>query len=138
MGLGDIVIPGIFVSLCLRFDFLKSINIKHFEGLLKKEAKGEDVSSMKYLIKTATECSKTYFMAVNVGYLIAIICTVIVMLVFDHGQPALLYLVPGCILSVMGTALVKGEFNYMWNFSEDEYITPPEQEKTDPNKVKAE
>jgi len=27
LGLGDIVIPGIFVSLCLRFDFLKSLDI---------------------------------------------------------------------------------------------------------------
>ena len=26
LGLGDIVIPGIFMSLCLRFDFLKTIN----------------------------------------------------------------------------------------------------------------
>lgn len=51
LGLGDIVIPGIFVSLCLRFDFLKSLNITHLEGLLKKEARGEDVSTMKYLIK---------------------------------------------------------------------------------------
>lgn len=50
LGLGDIVIPGIFVSLCLRFDFLKSLNIKHMEGLLKKEAAGEDVSTVKYLI----------------------------------------------------------------------------------------
>ena len=30
LGLGDIVIPGIFVSLCLRFDFLKQIDTKHF------------------------------------------------------------------------------------------------------------
>jgi minor histocompatibility antigen H13 len=28
LGLGDIVIPGIFVSLCLRFDFLKSLDIQ--------------------------------------------------------------------------------------------------------------
>lgn len=35
LGLGDIVIPGIFVSLCLRFDFLKSLNIKYMEGLLR-------------------------------------------------------------------------------------------------------
>lgn len=27
LGLGDIVIPGIFVSLCLRYDFLKSLDI---------------------------------------------------------------------------------------------------------------
>lgn len=78
-------------------------------------------------MKTAETCAKSYFTACNIGYLIAIICTIVVMLVFDHGQPALLYLVPGCILSVVGTALVKGEFNIMWHFSEDEYITPPEQ-----------
>jgi minor histocompatibility antigen H13 len=50
------------------------------------------------------------------------------MLVFDHGQPALLYLVPGCILTVLGTALAKGEFSTLWEFSEDEFITPPEDE----------
>ena len=53
LGLGDIVIPGIFVSLCLRFDFLKSLNIKHMEGLIKREDRGDDVSTMKYLVKTA-------------------------------------------------------------------------------------
>jgi len=142
LGLGDIVIPGIFVSLCLRFDFLKAINIKYLEGLLKKEAQGEDVSTVKYFVKTATSCNKTYFAAVNVGYFLAMVCTIIVMLVFEHGQPALLYLVPGCCLSVMGTAMLKGEFSVMWNHSEDEYITPPDTEeddkKTDSNKVKGE
>ena len=32
LGLGDIVIPGIFVSLCLRYDFLKSLNSKYIAG----------------------------------------------------------------------------------------------------------
>jgi minor histocompatibility antigen H13 len=35
LGLGDIVIPGIFVSLCLRFDFLKHLNINYFEKLIR-------------------------------------------------------------------------------------------------------
>jgi minor histocompatibility antigen H13 len=128
LGLGDIVLPGIFCSLCLRYDFLKSLNIKHMEGLLKREARGEDVSTQKYLVQTALTCKKHYFRAVNIGYFIAIVCTIAVMLVFKHGQPALLYLVPGCILAVIITSLVKGEFNEMWEFSEDEYITPPEQD----------
>lgn len=85
LGLGDIVIPGIFVSLCLRFDFLRALNIKYMEGLLKKEAAGEDVSTVKYLIKTAMTCDKSYFKAVNVGYLFAMIATIVVMLVFEHG-----------------------------------------------------
>ena len=144
LGLGDIVIPGIFVSLFLRFDFLKSLNKKHLEALIRKEGEGEDVSTMRYLAKQALECSKSYFIAVNIGYLLAIICTVVVMLIFDHGQPALLYLVPGCLIAVLTTALIKGELSLMWEFTEDEFITPPDDDEDDdaskkPNKtVKAE
>jgi minor histocompatibility antigen H13 len=135
LGLGDIVIPGIFVSLCLRFDFLKNLNIKHMEGLLKREAKGDDVSTVKYLIENALTCPKKYFFAVNIGYLIAIICTIVVMIFFEHGQPALLYLVPGCLLAVLGTAFYNNEFSLMWEHTEDEYITPPEQEEDSKTKV---
>lgn len=135
LGLGDIVIPGIFCSLCLRYDFLKSLNLKHMEGLLRREAKGDDVSTYKYLVDTAISCDKHYFRAVNIGYFFAIVCTIIVMLVFEHGQPALLYLVPGCIGAVIITSFIKGEFNEMWEHSEDEFITPPEQEDSKDSKV---
>jgi len=40
LGLGDIVIPGIFVSLCLRFDFLKSLNLAKLSHTLKEEKSG--------------------------------------------------------------------------------------------------
>jgi minor histocompatibility antigen H13 len=103
---------------------------------VKREEKGEDVSLMKYLVDKAVNCPKHYFAAVNVGYLIAIICTIVVMLVFDHGQPALLYLVPGCILTVLGTAVSKGELSQLFEFSEDEYITPPDDGDEDDKKEK--
>ena len=51
------------------------------------------------------------------------------MLVFDHGQRALLYLVPGCLLAVLGTAAVKGEVSAMWEFDEEEFTTPSEEEQ---------
>lgn len=131
LGLGDIVIPGVFVSLCLRFDFLKQIDQDKLQKLILGEEKKQNGSTVKYLSQLAASCSKHYFMAVNLGYFIAIVCTIIVMLVFDHGQPALLYLVPGCIFAVCGTALAKGEFSLMWNFSEDEFITAPEEDESD-------
>jgi minor histocompatibility antigen H13 len=77
----------------------------------------------------AYNCPKNYFTAVNFGYVLAIICTIIVMLIFDHGQPALLYLVPGCLIAVLGTSFYNNEFKEMWEFSEDEFITPPEEEE---------
>jgi minor histocompatibility antigen H13 len=103
------------------------------------------MSPNKYLVKTATECSKSYFIAVNIGYVIAIITTTIVMIVFDHGQPALLYLVPGTIICVSLNAMCKGEWALLWEHNEEEYISvPTEEEEVEAdtsvadNKVKAE
>ena len=58
------------------------------------------------------------------------------MLIFDHGQPALLYLVPGCILSVIGLSVYQGEFGKLWDFSEDDYITRPSEDDDDDKKDK--
>ena len=66
-------------------------------------------------------------MSVNIGYVIAIITTTIVMLVYDHGQPALLYLVPGCIICVSLNAWRLGEWADLWEHNEEEYITPDEE-----------
>jgi hypothetical protein len=121
------------VSLCLRFDFLKHIDPKKFQELVEAEQSGPLI---KYLNNTAANSPKSYFKAVNVGYLIAIICTVIVMIVFEHGQPALLYLVPGCILSVSAVASFKGEFAKLWDFEEDDYITRPSEDDDDDKKDK--
>lgn len=59
-----------------------------------------------------------------IGYFIAILTTVAVMLYFDHGQPALLYLVPGCLVSVLinaarkGHLIPKGDVKTIWDFDE--------------------
>lgn len=132
LGLGDIVIPGIFVSLCLRFDFLKSIKVEYLDQLIKADAKGTAKEDpMSYLVKMAVNCDKSYFKAVNIGYLLAMICTIVVMLVFEHGQPALLYLVPGCIISVLTTACMRGEYSKMMEHDEEAYITNPDDEDSD-------
>jgi minor histocompatibility antigen H13 len=68
---------------------------------------------------------KTYFYASVVGYVTGLICTLGVMHVFKHGQPALLYLVPCVLLSLWGRALVKGEFKHMWEYTEEEAEEKP-------------
>lgn len=59
--------------------------------------------------------------------MLAIIATVIVMIIYDHGQPALLYLVPACLFGMTIVSLVKGEFKLMWNWNEEEFIMTKEQ-----------
>lgn len=41
LGLGDIVIPGIFMSLCLRFDVLKNLEFDRLESIIEGERKGK-------------------------------------------------------------------------------------------------
>jgi len=95
--------------------------------LVLKERKNEGDEpnqTVKYLMNLANSAPRSYFLATNLGYLFAIIATIVVMLVFEHGQPALLYLVPGVIIAVLMTSCCKGEYKEMMDFSEEAFITP--------------
>ena len=110
---------------------MKALDTKKLEKLIET-----DNSPMKYLVETAINCEKSYFKAVNVGYLLAMVCTIVVMLVFDHGQPALLYLVPGCCFAVLGTAVMKGEYSKLMEHDEEAYITQEEEDEDDKKEKK--
>lgn len=62
---------------------------------------------------------KPYFHVTLCGYVLGMLCTLLVMQVFQHAQPALLYLVPGVLGALWGTALIKGEVGMLWAYSED-------------------
>ena len=51
------------------------------------------------------------------------------MLVFDRGQPALLYLVPGCLLSVIINAFRLKETKELWAFSEEKILGKSDEKK---------
>lgn len=135
LGLGDIVIPGVFISLALRFDIIKTLPKRVNE--MCERGKADEVLDM--IRKNAVTAPKHYFMGTIIGYFLAIIATVVVMIIFDHGQPALLYLVPGVLLSVVFIALAKGELKLMWEFSEEKFTNDPkvlEEKKKAGNKRK--
>jgi len=100
IGLGDIVIPGIFIALIYRFD--------NRNFLLGK------VEARKYF----------YFATSIVAYAIGLCITMGIMHFFKAAQPALLYLVPCCILIPLGVAKLFGEADVLWNYSEDQFVTP--------------
>lgn len=90
LGLGDIVIPGIFISMCLKFDI--------------------DQSLKKGSIKSISDVSLPYFNTAFLGYVAGMCATFAAMYIFDHAQPALLFLVPSCTLSVLALTFMRGEF----------------------------
>eukprot|EP00744_Colponema_vietnamica_P001667 GILI01002738.1.p1 GENE.GILI01002738.1~~GILI01002738.1.p1 ORF type:complete len:386 (-),score=149.05 GILI01002738.1:388-1545(-) len=121
LGLGDIVIPGIFVALCLRFD--------HF--LAKSSPSSRSGAGFAERL-AAGDFSKPYFTSCMVGYVLGLAATIIVMFVFQHAQPALLYLVPGCLGSVLVTGLSRKELKQIWAFDEGELDGKKDDDATQP------
>lgn len=144
LGLGDIVVPGMMIGLALRFDLFLYYKRK---GIQKALAEGKGKTFVKPQYQSATggwgeqfwarlrpsnepeleppyhdarSFPKTYFKASLVGYTAGMITTLLAMQYSKHAQPALLYLVPGVLISLWGTALLKGDFRSMWEFSDAE------------------
>jgi len=88
LGLGDIVLPGIFIALLLRFDVHLSRN------------------------------SRTYFNTGFAAYIFGLLLTIFVMHVYRHAQPALLYLVPTCLGFPLLLALLKGDIKAMFQYED--------------------
>lgn len=122
LGLGDIMMPGFFIALCLRFDY-------HLFYSKNKLA----------FHKLRSIGVPTYFTAAMVGYVAALAATMTAVFVFDKGQPALLYIVPGILGAVALTALAKGEFGELWRYREELVkYQPKKEEKKKSKKTKSE
>jgi minor histocompatibility antigen H13 len=102
IGLGDIVIPGVYVALMLRFDIY-----------LYKKAKN-DISKFGFSFK-----NMKYFLITFVFYNLGIIITLSSMYFFNHAQPALLYLVPCTLISSTLLSLQQKDIKLLWKFNEE-------------------
>ncbi|KAI9467894.1 peptidase A22B, signal peptide peptidase, partial [Coemansia mojavensis] len=112
LGLGDIVVPGIFLALALRFDrhqYLAKLGYAKGKAL-PKELKGKH---------RGFGFPVPYFTACLAAYVAGLATTISVMHVFQAAQPALLYLSPACILAVLGTAAVRGEMKQVFAYAEE-------------------
>jgi len=89
LGLGDIVLPGVFIALLLRYDV----------------SLGKD--------------SKVYFYCGFVAYIIGLATTIGILTIFNAAQPALLYLVPTCVGMPLALALIRGEFASLFGYDEE-------------------
>ena len=162
LGLGDIVIPGMMIGLALRFDLYLYYKRK---GIQKARAEGKGNTFVKPRYQAATgswgekfwarstppgkleleppyhdarSFPKPYFTASLIGYIAGMITTLGIMQVFGHAQPALLYLVPGVVGSLFGTALFKGDLGEMVAFSDTDETDDDDEKKKEEQKGKDE
>ena len=119
LGLGDIVIPGIFIALLLRYD--------------------AERSNISPQASPSAAFRKPFFHACLIAYGLGLGTTIFVMNFFKAAQPALLYLVPACLLSSGGTAVVLKEVKALLAYSEEDEEPAPvieEDNKTEDKKTK--
>ncbi|XP_068455440.1 signal peptide peptidase-like 2A isoform X2 [Clinocottus analis] len=97
LGYGDIIVPGLLVAYCSRFDVW--------------------INSSK----------KIYFVSCCTAYLLGMIVTFAVMLLSGMGQPALLYLVPFTLITSAVVAGCRREMKQFWAGTtyEREELTAP-------------
>ena len=90
LGLGDLVIPGIFISVCSRFDAF---------------------------IKKVTGKKSPYWIIAMVCYTIAMGVTDYVCYKSQRGQPALLFITPLVTIPIVTCAIVRKEYRAFCSFS---------------------
>lgn len=90
IGFGDILLPGLLVSFCLRYDW----------------------SAKKSLLNG-------YFLWTAVGYGLGLFWTYVALILMNgNGQPALLYVVPCTLGTVLLLGWWRGELKTLWNNGE--------------------
>ncbi|KAF9107918.1 hypothetical protein BGX29_004278 [Mortierella sp. GBA35] len=97
LGLGEIVAPGVFAALCLRFD-------QHRAGLRNPE------------LGISTGFRKPYFIACLTAYVLGLGAQFYISHTLLTPQPTLVYLSVACILSVFLTATVRGETKQVFGY----------------------
>src|ERR1700734_46904 len=102
LGLGDIVVPGLFIALALRYD------------LYRFHQQNPTVNYKRHMYRFP----KPYFISTFAAYIAGLVLTMTVMHVFKKAQPALLYLSPFCAASALLTALVRRELPALWGYKE--------------------
>jgi minor histocompatibility antigen H13 len=130
-GLGDIVIPGLFIALMLRWDVVQCaqkgeqlsgmnppphydmrVSSSSFLTCLPRDVRHESSFSLWHacillliywhVSHGLSEGKKMYFYAQMFGYVLGLVTTVIMMIQFKAAQPALLYLVPVSFVELVG------------------------------------
>ena len=97
LGLGDILLPGMIIKYSRRFDLLKNKIEKKKLGQRKKKTK---INFYSYNLLL---------------YFISVVLAMIMMFVFDHGQPVLFYISPIFIIGLMGKAYYDGCLGIFWS-----------------------
>ncbi len=110
LGLGDIVLPGLLLSFAARFD-----EAKRLLGTIRGGSRGHPDSLRRNIFrKICCCCNGGYFAPVVVAYAVGLAMANAAVYLMNYGQPALLYLVPCCLGTIVFLGFRRGELKEFW------------------------
>lgn len=96
IGFGDIILPGLLVAFSLRYDWLAKRTLR-----------------------------AGYFLWTMIAYGFGLLITYVALNLMDgHGQPALLYIVPSTLGTMLALGKKRGDLKILWTRGEPERICP--------------
>ncbi|KAL4586078.1 hypothetical protein LXL04_010709 [Taraxacum kok-saghyz] len=96
IGFGDIILPGLLVAFSLRYDWLSNKTLR-----------------------------AGYFLWVMIAYGLGLLITYIALNLMDgHGQPALLYIVPFTVGTLLALGKHRGDLRHLWSKGEPDRLCP--------------
>ena len=116
LGLGDIVLPGLLLSFASRYDESKRLMglISGGSGRVANNACPDARSYSNPFCFLCCCCGNGYFGPVMVAYAIGLFMANAAVYLMEMGQPALLYLVPCCLGTMVYIGHRAGELKDLW------------------------
>ena len=105
LGLGDIILPGIVIKYCRRFDIIKKKNEN------EKKSPSFDCEEKKGFFSSVISSFYGYNIFL---YVISVSVAIIMMFGFDHSQPVLFYISPIFIVGLLGKSFLNKCFYDFW------------------------
>lgn len=117
LGLGDIVLPGLLLSFASRYDESKRLMglVSGGSGRVPNNACPDTSGGGKTASCFLCCCCRNgYFGPVMVAYAVGLLMANAAVYIMEMGQPALLYLVPCCLGTMMYMGHKAGELKDLW------------------------
>jgi hypothetical protein len=106
LGLGDVVLPGLLLSFAARLDAAKTLL-----GVMR----GGNGSATECGSEMRSLCRRGYYWATVVAYAVGLAMANAAVYIMQMGQPALLYLVPCVLGTMLFLAWQREEVADLWN-----------------------
>lgn len=108
LGLGDVVLPGLLVSFAARLDAAKRLIAFHPNQTINNDV---DNTGVYHAWRMAFG---GYFVPIMIAYGVGLMMANVAVYLMQMGQPALLYLVPCCLGTMVALALKRNEIGELW------------------------